>query len=78
MNLPDTAEARGLECAEQNTRGESSPAHFSVTKDLAEESVSDRAACPPSAKCRFGHFLVLFRHNRPPKLMQKIHRLTDN
>jgi hypothetical protein len=22
--------------------------------------------------------LVLFRHNRPPKLMQKIHRLTDN
>jgi hypothetical protein len=22
--------------------------------------------------------LVLFRHNRTPKLMQKIHRLTDN
>jgi hypothetical protein len=46
MNLPDAAEARGLECAEQNTRGESNPAHFSVTKDLAEDSVSDRCSLP--------------------------------
>jgi hypothetical protein len=67
---------------DQKPRGESNPAHF----------VAGPAECPAAAEIPPQTLaprktaaerlprkrLVLFRDNQPAKLMQKIHRLTDN
>jgi hypothetical protein len=76
--LPDPA---GFVIRQENTHGESNPAHFSV-KAAAAGQVFDCLRRPnpanPPFNCRLRRLSVLFRDSRWQKLMQKIHRLTHN
>jgi hypothetical protein len=67
--------------SDQKPRGESNPAHFAsgsnarLVENTCPQTLGARktaAERPPRQR------LVLFRDNRPAKLMQKIHTLTDN
>jgi hypothetical protein len=63
---------------EQNTHGESNSAHFSVK--AASPAGPPHQPNPPTVHptAAKGGFLSFFGTIQPPKLMQKIHRLTDN
>jgi hypothetical protein len=67
---------------DQKPRGESNPAHFvperrmpAAWKNTSRNTVTARKRQPGRLR---GRAFVLFRYNPPAKLMQKIHRLTDN
>jgi len=63
-----------MRIGEQNTRGESNPEHFSVKAAKSGVGLPRQR----SVNCHLGRLPVLFRYKRGGKLMQKIHRLTDN
>jgi len=69
------------ESGEHCTHGESRPEHFSVKTisltTFAGPGHSAKSGKPP-AKCCWGHYLSTFGTAWERKLMQKIHRLTDN
>jgi len=76
--LPDTA---GFVTDQENTHGESNPAHFSVKIAAAGQALDGlRRLGPanPPFNCRLRRLSVLFRDSQRQKLMQKIHRLTHN
>jgi hypothetical protein len=76
--LPDAA---GFVTDQENTHGESNPAHFSVKMAAAGQALDGLcrpAPANPPFNCRLRPFSVLFRDSRRQKLMQKIHRLTHN
>jgi predicted amidohydrolase YtcJ len=77
MNLPGATEKRAV-TREQNTHGESNPAHFFVNVGWQNARWESFAIVKTVAKSALTPAPVLFRHRRAAKLMQKIHRLTHN
>jgi hypothetical protein len=80
MNLPDATGTAGCG-GEQNSHGESNPAHFSVKTALPGPGLDCQRQPGPAnhpLKRRLGPLPVLFRHSQTAKLMQKIHRLSLN
>jgi hypothetical protein len=63
--------------SQQNTGGESNPAHFSVIRISPDPDVDD-STVPVSAKDLLNAALCPLSAHPDDKLMQKIHRLTDN
>ena len=78
MNLPDAGHGTEPDVAEQNTRDESNPAHFSVKPVRQNAPLGIIRSLQNIPRMPFRRASVLFRYSRPAKLMQKIHRLTDN
>jgi hypothetical protein len=71
MHLPDAGSRDEPRCAEQNTHDESIPEHFSVNVGGANEPSEQPRDAAATEFCPFSV-------QPPKKLMQKIHRLTDN
>jgi hypothetical protein len=63
---------------EQNTHGESNPAHFSEERMRRKFNVRGRGAQPAGIKVPLGAAPCPLSAQPDRKLMQKIHRLTDN
>jgi hypothetical protein len=63
---------------EQNTHGESNPAHFSVKAALPAGRRTSQILPTAHSTVAKGGFLSFFGTTRSQKLMQKIHSLTDN
>jgi hypothetical protein len=81
MKGPGAAERGEFGFAQQNTGGESNPADFSVIRiydSPGPEGFSRVLHCLRSAKGRLKAALCPLSVHPDGKLMQKIHRLTDN
>jgi hypothetical protein len=77
MNLPELDGGLGLSRA-HHSHGESNPAHFFVNPAAPKAGFRGRGAQPMADQLPPEAASCPFSAQRPRKLMQKIHRLTDN
>jgi len=79
MNLPEVGCGRDFcDSRAHHSHGESNPAHFSVNAAAPKAGFHPRGAPPMADRLLPEAVSCPFSAQRTEKLMQKIHRLTDN